>query len=566
MKVFTESGSAITLSNSNFLAQGGEGQVFVSGKRAYKIYIDRNKAISPIKIKELAALSRNPAIINPLGALLDNKRRVIGYEMARVPKGSVTICEFSSRGYQKTEGVTIQDVAALAEKLREEVSFIHRNGILVVDLNEMNLLLHKGVIYLIDVDSYQTQHFPATAIMEHVRDYQAKQWTEGSDWFSWGIITFQMFTGTHPFKGRHPNFGKRDLIPRMQKSVSVFNRDAKLPRNCIPLDNLPGGYRAWARAVFEDGKRVPPPVGLSISGPIPTFAPQMAKSTKSIEISLLHEEQTTIRDFFSVAGNEVVVTKSATTLNGRRYPIASRKSRFGSTAVVAFDERQNVPICASVDRGDVIIRRLTDGQEHRLAVSADSVFRCEGRLYIKTTQGSVLEVKSVGKSTTYTTKIVANVMPKSSKVIGEGILYEAFGQWFLVVTPREGESYQLKLSELEKKKIITAKYQRNVLMVITSDKGKFSRHVFRLDGKYASYDTWEEPDIQPAALSFASLPTGICALLNEDNKLELFQAAPGGARKLVDDDQAIPPGTTLGSLGANVAFLDGTQIKRVRTR
>ncbi len=565
MKVFTDAGTAITLTNQNFLAQGGEGQVFISGKRAYKIYLDQKKAINPTKIQELATLRDKPEIIHPLGSLRDSKKRVIGYEMNRVPKGAITLCEFSSRGYQKAEGITLGDVAKLADQLREGVSFIHRNRILVVDMNEMNFLLRKGIIYYIDVDSYQTPHFPATAIMEHVRDYQAKTWTEGSDWFSWGIITFQMFTGTHPFKGRHPDFGKRNLLERMQQSVSVFNRKAKLPRNCVPLDNLPGGYKAWAKAVFEDGKRVPPPAGLTISGPLPTFIAPVAKSTKSIEITTLQEELAHIRDLFSVGGFQVVITKSATIINRRSYPIAARWGAVGRV-VIALDERQRVPISAAIVRGEVILQRLTDGSENRLGVDADLCFRCEGRLYIKTKQGAVLEVHSAANGKTYTTKVVANVMPRSTRVVGEGLLYEAFGQWFLVITPIEGQSYQLKIPELAKKKIITARYQKNVLMVTVSNKGTFSRHVFRIDGEYKTYDTWEEANVHPSALSFASLQTGICAVLNEDNKLELFQTKPGGIRKLINDDQAIPPGTQLLSMENNVVFKDGNTIKKVETR
>ena len=564
MKIFTDSGSSVTLTNKNFLAQGGEGQVFVSGKKAYKIYLDPKKAIDPLKIKELQALTAKSTIIRPLGALRNDRKRVIGYEMTKVPKGAITICEFSSRGYQKTEGITLEKVAKLADQLREGVSFIHKNGVLIVDLNEMNLLLREGVIYYIDVDSYQTPHFPATAIMEHVRDYQANKWTEGSDWFSWGIITFQMFTGTHPFKGRHPKFGKRDLIGRMQKSVSVFNRDAKLPRNCIPLDSLPGGYRAWAKAVFEEGKRVPPPAGLTISGPIPTFAPQMAKSTKAIQISQLAKANSRVTDFFSANGIDIVITETGTLINGRAYPIQPQKGPVGR-AVVALDERLSAPISAAIVGDHLVILRLTDGARTELDLNAELVFRSGARLNIKTKQGTVLELKSLGVNN-YTTKVIANVMPRSSRVVGEALLYEAFGQWFLVTTPREGESYQVKLPELEKKKIITAKYQRKILMVTVSDKGKFSRHVFRFDEKFTSYDNWEEKDIQPAALSFVSLPTGICALLNEDNKLELFQATIGGARKLIDDDQALPPGTMLGAFGMNVAFADGLEVKKVSTK
>lgn len=561
MKVFTENGSLVNLTNSNFLASGGEGNVFVSKQKAYKIYQDRNKAINPLKIKELSILAGNTKIIRPLGAIVDNKNRVIGYEMAQVPKGSITVCEFSSRGYQKANGITLDQVAKLAELLRQGVSFIHQNKILIVDLNEMNFLLQGKDIYYIDVDSYQTPHFPATAIMEHIRDYSTKKWTEGSDWYSWGILTFQMFTGTHPFKGRHPDFGKHDLVERMKKNVSVFNRGAKLPKNCIPLNNLPQGYKDWAKAIFEEGKRITPPVGLMVGMPIPTVPTPVAKSTKSIDILTIHKEKTLIRDFFSVGATEIIVPEDGVTINGRHYPITVEKD-----SIVALDQRQKVPIAAMIVGHTVEIKRLTDGARGFLEADADSLFRSNGRLYIKTQQGAILEVRSIGKRASYSTSVVANVLPRSSKIIGEGVLYEAFGQWFLVMIPREGESYQIKLPELAKKKIITARGQGNIFMATVSNKGLFSRWVFRLNNTYNSYDCWEEKNIQPAHLSFTLLPTKICAFLNENNKLELFNSLPGGIRKLINDDQAIPPGTELKAFGTNVAFIDRKEIKRVKTK
>jgi len=72
---------------------------------------------------------------------------------------------------------------------------------------------YKTPIFL-DVDSYQTPSFHADALMESVRDplIQNNKFTELSDWYSFGIVVFQMYIGIHPFKGRHPNFKKNEWL------------------------------------------------------------------------------------------------------------------------------------------------------------------------------------------------------------------------------------------------------------------------------------------------------------------------------------------------------------------
>src|SRR5947199_212129 len=78
-----------------------------------------------------------------------------------------------------------------------------------------------------------------------------------TDWFSFAIISFQMFIGIHPYRGLHPSLP--DLDARMSANVSVLNPRVSIPKLCYPFSVIPQAYRDWYRAIFEDGKRVPPP-------------------------------------------------------------------------------------------------------------------------------------------------------------------------------------------------------------------------------------------------------------------------------------------------------------------
>src|SRR5262249_20853743 len=158
----------------------------------------------------------------PQAILLDAKNRPIGYTMGRIRDAHV-LCQLFNRAFRERKGITPEAMVMLVQKLREGVQHVHENGILIVDLNEMNFLLDSALreVLFIDVDSYQTPGFPAAALMDSVRDRHALRFSEATDWFSFGIVSFQMFTGIHPYRGKHPTVA--DLEARMRGNISVLN-------------------------------------------------------------------------------------------------------------------------------------------------------------------------------------------------------------------------------------------------------------------------------------------------------------------------------------------------------
>ncbi|OAD21092.1 hypothetical protein THIOM_003154, partial [Candidatus Thiomargarita nelsonii] len=89
MKYFIQGESKINFTKTDFVAEGGEGELYAKGDQIFKIYNDPKKMISVAKIQELARLDK-PNIIRPQAVLLDNKDRIVGFSMARV-KQSVAL-------------------------------------------------------------------------------------------------------------------------------------------------------------------------------------------------------------------------------------------------------------------------------------------------------------------------------------------------------------------------------------------------------------------------------------------------------------------------------------------
>lgn len=57
MKIYIKGGAEVSLTKADFVAEGGEGQVYARGPIGYKIYHDTSKAIPLGKIQELSGIT-----------------------------------------------------------------------------------------------------------------------------------------------------------------------------------------------------------------------------------------------------------------------------------------------------------------------------------------------------------------------------------------------------------------------------------------------------------------------------------------------------------------------------
>src|SRR5262245_31770094 len=180
----------VELAKSDFKAQGSQCIVYFKQKTAYEIYTDPGNMIHPEKVRELAVLT-HPGIIRPQHLILDKGNRVVGYSMKYVDR-AFALCQVFPKSYRLRHNFSPDDALHAVRRIQEIVRQVHSQRILIVDLNEMNLLIsddHRD-LYFIDVDSFQTPSFPATALMESVRDRHANAFSEGSDWFSFAVVSF----------------------------------------------------------------------------------------------------------------------------------------------------------------------------------------------------------------------------------------------------------------------------------------------------------------------------------------------------------------------------------------
>lgn len=524
MDVYVNGKQHIKLSDKqHFVASGGEGKIYEKGNVVYKVYFDPKKAIPKGKISELRALNRSN-IIGPKLPLYDKNGRLIGFTMDRVPNNEF-LCQLFTSSYRKQHKIRNKTIIELTENMQETIVYIHDNKCLMVDGNEMNYLVDGksySTAYFIDVNSYQTQSFPATAIMPSIYDYSCKgKFTTLSDWFAFAIVSCQLYIGIHPYKGRHPKFDKRDLKGRMKAGVSIFNPDISLPPVVRDFGCVPSNFCGWLEDILEKGQRKPPPLVGGIIGAIPVKI-TVIKSTDNFEIRRLFsvkKEGGHITNCFYYGGKRVVVTENKIYIDKVVY------DKIGSH-VVFIDNMD--PVFVEAKDGELDIRYKGKKVEFNLAVQ--KVMVIENRLFV-INEGSMNEIVLYESNKGTGIEIVPLIrstwdilLPKANKVFTNVIYQDVLGKaCFVVPVPEVSESASSScvvkyISQLDKYRIIDAKYDMGILVVIGYCGGKYDKHIINI--KNDEYRVIYDIDYQ--GINFTVLENGVVVMINEDNKMELF--------------------------------------------
>ena len=520
MQVYVN-GQTVRLDKRHYLGQGGEGAVYARGATAYKIYADPKKMIPVAKIQELSVI-KDKRIVKPVEVLTNAKGLPIGYTMACVKDG-YALCQLFPRAFRERNGLDLGQITHLVRELQGGVHHVHQSKILLVDLNEMNFLVDKKFddIFFIDADSYQTNSFPATALMESIRDRHMKGsrgFTELTDWFAFGVVSFQMFCGIHPFKGKHKQL--KGLDARMQANVSVFNSSVRVPKAAYPVSIIPSEYRDWYRAVFEDGKRVAPPAQ---PGVVMMIVPDLREIIGTnlldiVEVSSYSHDQCVIRGVWDFGQHTTTVTDTFVWLNGHSIPEVG-----GTVTSVAYSPRRSKAVAVSWSNGGVELHNLTDRQSIPFPLKPSAMMAYDGRVYMQVRDNVYeLVLADMGTDVVATTQLAATVLENATQMFPGVVIQDMLGTMVVTVFPKSGVTHNIMPDELKGYRVVDAKYDRGVLMVIGEKNGQYDRLVFRFTD--VLYDLRKVEDITPAGLNFVVLDSGVAVCMNEDEKLEIFKA------------------------------------------
>ena len=541
-KVTLEGRGLLTIRPADYVTSGGEGAIYRSGNLAIKLYEDADRMIReglPDKLQLLHALA-HPSIVAPGGLVNDGTGKPIGFYMP-FTDGEPLPRIFTNAFWQRTS-FSNDAATQLIEHMREVTRFAHAHGTVMVDPNEMNWLVDIGKIHdpkpiAIDVDSWAIGRWGPSAVMPSIRDWHTTVFDANSDWFAFGVVTFQVWSDIHPYKGTLAGYKPGELERRMKENASVFSPGIVLNRAVRDFANIPGALRAWYEEVFQKGLRSEPPSPLDKG--VAAIAPR-ALTYRAVAgaTGLLVFEK-----IFEQAGNPVVriwpcgvvLTRSGTLVD-----LATKR-----TIASNYSERceiirtENGWLGADIVGGQISCSFIDDRTLASTAlpvpVNGHTLVRYANRLFVPT-EGELVELELL-----HTTRPLLTIrtrtqilQPKATRWF-EGVgVQTALGATFLVLPFKDQACTTVRVKELDRTTVIAAKAGHRFITAVAIDaQGAYIKHEFSFTEDYRSYRTWSGPADTPE-LNIAILERGVCATVVQDGTLHIFVPSSGNMKSIQD--------------------------------
>lgn len=509
----------LTITDNDYVAAGGEATVFVKNDMAVKIYHDPNRMIPIQKIEELRQI-KDPNVLIPSNIVYEGGNSPVGY-VTKYIKNSNPLCKLFTKTFKSKNNISNETISDMVLKMQNTIQHIHDAKCLGVDLNEMNEIVSEKFddVFFIDVDSYETPSFRATAIMESIRDRTIKKqhWNEGSDWYSFAIVAFQMWINIHPYKGRHPDYKPGEWIERMEKNVSVFDKNVTLPRTCEDLSVIPKSHLGWFKDVFVNGARCTPPVmknSIAISVP---SAFQFITVSKLFDVNLIETCLEEIQSVFNFVGVNYIIGKKNIHKGGAIIPIDISVAN-----AVFMSESAGVEPVICVLKNKMAYFYNDNGFEFS-KISANGMMYRNGCIYTvydgKLTENSF---SKLGNKTIHSCRHAASVMDLSTKVFNGVVIQDVLGQVYLTIPYDKGLCKNLHVNSLNGYRILDARAIKDVCVIMAEKNGKYDRFILTFHDNYDKVVERIDTDVNYVDVNLTVMPNGVAILALEDS-VEIFK-------------------------------------------
>ncbi|ALG66902.2 serine/threonine protein kinase [Beggiatoa leptomitoformis] len=550
MDYYMQGGGKVKLVDTDFVAEGGEGKIYVKNKTVYKIYTDIARVMPVAKIQELNVLD-HPCIVRPLALLLDKNNQPVGFTMLQAVN-TQSLPRLFTNDFRQQQNISDSMIFALLEKMHETIHFIHQHHCLMVDGNEMNYLVDTQTWekpYFIDVDSYQTPHFPATALMPSIKDYHTQGFSPLTDWFAFAIVACQLLVGIHPYKGKHANH--KGLESRMKANISIFNATVSLPAAVRDFAIIPSTWQDWFIRLFEKGERLAPPL-LSGKLPAPALRVHVVQGTNNFTVTLLHDYKEPIREHHYYNGLNTIFVKNTVYIQKQPFSLQN------TTTQIIYEPRSLTALAATIHQQQLQLTVLSTGEVLALTLNAEQLLCVNNNLYVVQYDKLItIQLRQVNDKLFASSGTVWQIMPNSHQVF-QGIIYQnVLGKPYLVI-PYQQSCAILAVPELMGYKLINAKHDKGVVMLMGRKNGQYDEIIIRFNDNYSQYDVrvLENRDILES--NFVTLDNGVVIHIPEEGEMHIFHRQANAMKTI--KDPFIRTSMRLCHEGTSVLFYEGTTL------
>ena len=537
--VVLEGKGQVTLNAHAHVATGGEGSIYRVGDTGIKVYLDPDKIRREGLTEKVRLLSqlRHPYIIAPQGVVTTTAGVPVGFYMPFAD--GEPLPRLFTNDFRRQVGFTDTDATVLVSGMRDGVQFAHDHQAIMVDGNELNYL---GMLSkkrapeprFIDVDSWTIGRWQSKAIMLSIRDWHSKSFTPLTDWFSWGIVTFQLYTGIHPYKGRLDGFDFGDFESRMKANASVFRKGIRLNTAVRDFSCIPSGLLQWYEAVFEKGERtVPPSPFATVQVPARARTLRIVTSGKGTLVfeKLLERTNDEARCVFpcgvALFASGVLVDLLSKREIGSTDPQTAEVVRVEDGWLIASG-------CGKQMRAQYVDYVSHAEQNVALPVAGERFVRYENRLFVVTERGlTELVLKLFGKP------LIAvgqtwGAMPLSTRWFDGCGIQDTLGATYIVAPYGDAMCAHVRVRELDGVVPVAAKAGNHFIAVVGMDRtGAYRKYEFTLNKDYDAYILWQGKADGPE-LNMAVLARGVCATIVEDGRLIIFVPSTGAKTDVRD--------------------------------
>jgi hypothetical protein len=565
--LYRSDGSSVVLTQNQYLSTGGEGAVYRKDQQVYKLYLEPAKAVRagiPEKARKLSAF-QHAGIAAPQDTLWTKQGEFAGLVLPFA--SGEALCKLFTNTWRQAHQFDDAKTAQLTRAMRDVTVYAHQHQALMVDANEMNWVVQGTNPVAIDVDSWQLPGFAATAIMPSIRDWSAKSFDEGTDWFAWAVVTFQLWAGIHPYKGTHPDFGRADLEGRMRAMASVFDSRVRLPAAARPLKDIPAALRTWYEQTFTSPLRSAPPTSFDAVTPT-QIAPRLRvvqSSSAQLRIEKLGQPGSKILAAF----DGFVLAQSGDKLSLWDALAQSEVAGPSQEQLQGVVQRKAVALRNASSRvfvhlqeGAIVATDLNDAQQARLELGAQRLWSANRRLFAlveELNDGLIeLEVLRTGSRLQLVATRRWPVSVLSTQFFRGGFVQDCLGTPVLGVASADGELQLAAAPGLRAYKPVDGFFLDpfNVwLVALRRSDGESVR--LRLELQGTRYEVREEQLCDELDLNAAASLSGV-GVLREGEDLLVLKAKV--SKRVVD--VGLPSSLRLFSLGQGIgAFVDGQVLK-----
>ncbi len=229
---------------------------------------------------------------------------------------------------------------------------------------------------------------------------------------------------------------------------------------------------------------------------------------------------------------------------------------------------QNTTLLARLQNSKLKLFSLLNKTEIPTQFQADEIMSHQGALYLKN-GGSInlIEFVNLGDKLTPVMQKVGNVVENHCRMFAGCVISNLYNMCSVSVFPIPGKCYQIQIPELSDHKVVDAKFDKNVLIVIAlSQNGDHDKFIFRFDSAFKNYDIRIQKSVQVYDINFVTLDTGVVLHMQDNGILECFKTSMGSKDIVEIEDQSIDTDCILMNDKKQAMFARGENIYKFSMR